>query len=93
MTLPTIVHQVQKPSGACKDPSVDWVFVWCYNIHIDSNKEHTMWSKEFDEIRIGSMFRFNGSDYRKQSTRTARNLNYDRVFYFGNKEVIHPIAW
>jgi hypothetical protein len=52
-----------------------------------------MWSKEFDEIRIGSMFRFNGSDYRKQSTRTARNLNYDRVFYFGNKEVIHPIAW
>jgi hypothetical protein len=52
-----------------------------------------VYSRLFNEIRIGSMFRFNGSDYRKQSTRTARNLNYDRVFYIGQTDVVHPIAW
>lgn len=52
-----------------------------------------MYSKEFNEVRVGSLFRHNGNDYQKQSTRTARNLNYDRVFYFGQSERVHPIAY
>lgn len=52
-----------------------------------------MFSKEFKEIRIQRLFRLNGNDYVKQSTRTARMLSNGRVFYIGQKEVVHPIAW
>jgi hypothetical protein len=52
-----------------------------------------MTSWEFGEFRIGRLFHLNGCDYVKQSTRTARMLSNGRVFYFGKRELIHPIAW
>jgi len=52
-----------------------------------------MYSKEFNEIQVGKLFRMNGNDYVKQSTRTARMLSSDRVFYFKQCDVVHPIAW
>jgi hypothetical protein len=48
---------------------------------------------DFAEIRIGRMFRLNGNDYVKQSTRTARMLSNGRVFYIGQQEIVHPFAW
>ena len=50
-------------------------------------------SRDFAELRIGRMFHINGNDYIKQSTRTARMLSNGRVFYIGQKEVVHPIGW
>jgi hypothetical protein len=55
-------------------------------------KEQTM-SRMFWELAVKRMFRLNGNDYIKQSTRTARMLSNGRVFYIGQKEVVHPIAW
>ena len=52
-----------------------------------------MFKLEFWEVRVGRMFHVNGNDYVKQSTRTARMLSNGRVFYFGQKEVVHPAAW
>lgn len=52
-----------------------------------------MYSLEFNEVRVGRLFRFNGNDYQKQSTRTARMLSNGRVFYIGQKDRVHPIAW
>jgi hypothetical protein len=52
-----------------------------------------MYSREFKEMRVGRLFRCNGNDYVKQSTRTARMLSTGRVFYFGQGEIIHPIAY
>ena len=52
-----------------------------------------MFSKHFEEIRKGRLFRLNGNDYMKNSTRTARMLSNGRIFYIGQKEVVHPIAW
>lgn len=49
--------------------------------------------RDFAELRIGRLFHLNGNDYIKQSTRTARMLSNGRVFYIGQKEVVHPIAW
>lgn len=47
----------------------------------------------FQELRIGRLFHLNGNDYVKQSTRTARMLSNGRVFYIGQKEIVHPIAY
>ena len=52
-----------------------------------------MYSLQFNEVRVGRMFHMNGNDYVKSSTRTARMLMNGRVFYFGQKEVVHPCAW
>ena len=52
-----------------------------------------MGSWEFESFRIGRLFHFNGNDYIKQSTRTARMLSNGRVFYFSKTEIIHPIAY
>lgn len=52
-----------------------------------------MFSKYFWELAKNRMFRLNGNDYVKQSTRTARMLSNGRVFYIGQKEVVHPISW
>lgn len=52
-----------------------------------------MYSLEFIDIRVGRMFRLNGNDYIKQSTRTARMLSNGRIFYIGQREVVHPMAW
>ena len=52
-----------------------------------------MYSRYFWELPKNRMFRFNGNDYVKQSTRTARMLSNGRVFYIGQKEVVHPVRW
>ena len=49
--------------------------------------------RDFAELRVGRMFHLNGNDYIKQSTRTARMLSNGRVFYIGQKEVVHLVAW
>jgi hypothetical protein len=51
-----------------------------------------MGSWEFESFRIGRLFHFNGNDFIKQSTRTARLLSNGRVFYFGKKELVTPIT-
>lgn len=63
-----------------------------YNTHINS-KEQKVYRLEFSEVRVGRLFHLNGNDYVKQSTRTARMLMNGRVFYVGQREVVHPIAW
>jgi hypothetical protein len=50
-------------------------------------------SLEFNEVRVGRMFHSNGNDWVKQSSRTARLLMNGRVFYFGQKEVVHLVSW
>jgi len=47
----------------------------------------------FCEVRVRRLFRMNGNDYIKQSTRTARMLSNGRVFYFGRNDVVYPIAY
>ena len=49
-------------------------------------------SRMFWELAVNRMFRLNGNDFVKQSTRTARMLSNGRVFYIGKKEVVHPIT-
>ena len=50
-------------------------------------------SMAFWELANNRMFRFNGNDYVKQSSRTARMLSNGRVFYIGQKDIVHPISW
>jgi len=52
-----------------------------------------MFAREFKEMPVGRLFHCNGNDYFKQSTRTARMLSTGRVFYFGQTEIVHPIAY
>jgi len=52
-----------------------------------------MFSRQFSELPVGRLFRRNGNDYFKQSSRTARLLINGRVFYFKQQDVIHPIAY
>jgi len=43
----------------------------------------------FESLTVGTVFEFNGNHFVKQSTRTARMLEYDRrLFYFGMKDVV-----
>ena len=60
---------------------------------IEIKHYHEDMREEFESFRIGRLFHFNGNDYVKQSTRTARMLNNGRIFYFGKKEIIYPIAY
>jgi hypothetical protein len=48
---------------------------------------------DFIDISIGKLFHYNGNDYIKQSTRTARMLSNGRIFYFAKSEYVHRIAW
>ena len=48
---------------------------------------------DFAELRIGRMFRLNGFDYVKQSTRTARMLCNGCIHYFGKTWRVHAISW
>lgn len=52
-----------------------------------------MYSRYFKELPVKRLFRCNGNDYIKQSTRTARMLSNGRVFYFRKEDLVHPIAW
>ena len=47
---------------------------------------------DFSKVRVGRMFHLNGNDYVKQSTRTARMLSNGRVFYIGQREIVHLVA-
>ena len=47
----------------------------------------------FSELRTGRLFHFNGCDYIKQSTRTARMLDTGRIFYISKGDRVFPIAW
>jgi hypothetical protein len=40
----------------------------------------------FRVVRVGELFSHNGNLYQKQSTRTARLLSANRVFYIGQME-------
>ena len=40
----------------------------------------------FRMVRIGELFECNGNTYVKQSTRTAKMLSSNRVFYIGQME-------
>ena len=73
------------------DPRLDRGIDSCYNV--DTLKEPIMYSREFRELPVGRLFRCNGNDYLKQSTRTARMLANGRVIYFRLSEIIHPIAY
>lgn len=46
---------------------------------------------KFNEIAINTYFMFNGNKYRKNSKRTAKLLENNRVFYFTQNEVIHVV--
>lgn len=50
-------------------------------------------SVTFEQVVIGKLFRLNGNDYVKQSSRTARMLSNGRVFYIARVERVHKIAW
>ena len=63
----------------------------CRTVWINAKLKTVSW--EFESFRIGRLFHFNGNDYVKQSTRTARMLSNGRVFYFGKTEIIYPIAY
>lgn len=52
-----------------------------------------MFSRYFVFLDKGRLFHYNGNDYMKQSTRTAKMLSNGRVFYFKVNDVIHPIAY
>ena len=46
---------------------------------------------KFSEIAVGIEFMVNGNKYRKNSKRTAKLLENNRVFYFTQNEVIHVV--
>lgn len=48
----------------------------------------------FENLPVSTIFCQNGNTYRKQSGRTAKLLEYDRVFYFSKKEycVVGPYS-
>ena len=52
-----------------------------------------MFAREFAVFPIGRLFRCNGNDYVKLSTRTARMLSNGRIFYFSKGEMVHPMAY
>ncbi len=52
-----------------------------------------MYSLAFKELGVQRLFRFNGNDYIKNSSRTARMLSNGRIFYIKQQDVVHPIAW
>jgi len=41
---------------------------------------------EFKSLRVGDMFMLNGNLMVKRSTKTAWNIQYERLFYIGQKE-------
>ena len=52
---------------------------------------HPTW--QFQDFRVGVLFRFDGEDYCKQSSRTARQLSTGRAVYIKQHQLIHRIAW
>ena len=52
-----------------------------------------MFFRYFALLDKGRLFHYNGNDFIKQSTRTAKMLSNGRVFYFKVNDVIHPIAY
>ena len=50
-------------------------------------------TRPFKEVLVQRLFRFNGNDYVKNSTRTARMLSNGRIFYIGQQDLVHLIAY
>lgn len=46
---------------------------------------------KFSDIDVGIEFMVNGNKYRKNSKRTAKLLENNRVFYFTQNEIIHVV--
>ena len=46
---------------------------------------------KFNEIEIGNYFMFNGNKYRKNSSCTAKLLEFNRTLYFAQNEIIHVV--
>lgn len=46
---------------------------------------------KFNEIEIGNYFMFNGNRYRKNSSCTAKLVEFNRAFYFAQNEIIHVV--
>ncbi len=44
--------------------------------------------KAFKDVLIGEKFHCNGNLCLKKSTKTALLTNFDRVFYFGQEELV-----
>ena len=42
----------------------------------------------FEDISVGAYFMFNGNKYIKNSNRTAKLLEVNRVFYFNKNEMV-----
>jgi len=47
----------------------------------------------FNLVKIGELFRYNGNDYAKHSTRTAKMLDTGWAFYFKQAEQVHIVKW
>ena len=45
----------------------------------------------FLSLPIGAHFNFNSNEYIKKSTRTAFLIEFNRVFYFSNSELVKII--
>jgi hypothetical protein len=48
---------------------------------------------QFQDFRVGVLFHFDGEDYCKQSSRTARQLSTGRTVYIKQLQLIHRIAY
>jgi len=46
---------------------------------------------QFCQIKVGATFYKNGNTYKKMSTKTAHLIEYDRRFYFTQKEYVETL--
>lgn len=46
---------------------------------------------EFSRLKVGAEFFKNGNRCKKQSTRTARLVEYNKIFYFGQREKVELV--
>lgn len=46
---------------------------------------------DFREVPVGDTFWSNGNEYVKRTTRTARLIKYNRIFYFRNDDLVRII--
>ena len=44
---------------------------------------------QFKDIKINGYFMYNQNKYKKVSSRTALLLEFNRIFYFKNKDIIY----
>lgn len=44
---------------------------------------------QFKDIKINGYFMYNQNKYKKVSSRTALLIEFNRIFYFKNKDIIY----